>query len=258
MNIILFEAELFNGTELLLPYEDERADHIRRILKLSQGESFKAGLLNGAVGEARIEAFEEGGLRIAWSETGAPVGLYPLSLLVGYVRPISAKRILREAASLGVERIIFSATETGEKSYRQANLWKEEGRARRLLIDGLQQAGATMLPELLHCRSLDAAIERARAASKDDCAGASKGGSSGFDTEYLLLDTVVGKERLAALDLEERRVVLAIGSERGWSGRERERLFEAGYRGVRLGKRVLRTETACTSAAAVALARMGY
>jgi RsmE family RNA methyltransferase len=51
--------------------------------------------------------------------------------------------------------------------------------------------------------------------------------------------------------------VLAIGAERGWSGREREMLEEAGFTRLSMGSRPLRTETACTAAAVLVMSKMG-
>ena len=50
---------------------------------------------------------------------------------------------------------------------------------------------------------------------------------------------------------------LAIGPEGGWSPRDREQLVAAGYEGLRLGPRVLRTETAGIAAIAALQAACG-
>jgi len=51
--------------------------------------------------------------------------------------------------------------------------------------------------------------------------------------------------------------VLAVGAERGWSGREREQLEAAGFVRISMGSRALRTETACTAAAILLMEKMG-
>ena len=52
-------------------------------------------------------------------------------------------------------------------------------------------------------------------------------------------------------------VVVAIGPEGGWSPRDRELLHGHGFTGLRLGPRVLRTETAGLAAIAALQARFG-
>ena len=51
--------------------------------------------------------------------------------------------------------------------------------------------------------------------------------------------------------------VLAVGPEGGWSPRDRAQLEAAGFTGLRLGPRILRTETAGIAAIAALQARFG-
>lgn len=247
MNIILFE-----DIPKYLPRTDERAVHIRKILKLKTGDVFRAGILDGPAGEAHIIAADDDGYTLEWTETGPPVGLYPLTLITGFVRPISAKRILREAASLGVGGLIFAVTDTGERSYLEANLWKT-GEYRQYLVNGLQTAGATVMPKVRLCRGVQEALE----AALGDPAGEQAGGPAGKRPVRLLLDNISGEGPLAGKNLRDRAVVLAVGSERGWSDRERMIFLKAGFEPVRIGSRVLRTETACTAGTALVLQGMG-
>lgn len=257
MNIILFEE-----IPQFIPLSDPRGRHIKKVLKAEAGDCLKAGLVNGPRGELCIESIETGGYRVSWRESGPVVGLYPLTLLVGFVRPISVKRILREAASLGVERLIFTVTDTGERSYREANLWKT-GEYREYLINGLQTAGGTVLPAVELCGGLGEALAAAEVAP---------GAVPAYDSPArLVLDNVGSGRPLWQIELAgtegapagparvvgPRPAVLAVGSERGWSDRERRLFREAGFEPVSLGSRVLRTETACSAGAALALARMG-
>ena len=52
-------------------------------------------------------------------------------------------------------------------------------------------------------------------------------------------------------------VLLAVGPEGGWSPRDRELLRAAGFTGLRLGPRILRTETAGLAAIAALQSRFG-
>ena len=53
-------------------------------------------------------------------------------------------------------------------------------------------------------------------------------------------------------------VFAAIGSERGWTNKERALLEENGYIRSGMGQRIMRTETAATVAGAVILNTLGY
>ena len=169
--------------------------------------------------------------------------------------------LFRSAASLGVGRLIFTVTDTGERSYREANLWKG-GEFREYLINGLQTAGGTVLPAVELCGGLREALAAAESAPGAAAAQAR--------TTRLVLDNVGSGRPLSQVNLTgaddapgglsagPRAAVLAVGSERGWSERERRLFREAGFESVSLGSRVLRTETACSIGAALALARMGF
>ena len=52
-------------------------------------------------------------------------------------------------------------------------------------------------------------------------------------------------------------MIAAIGSERGWTDKERELLIKNGFSLRSMGNRVLRTETAATTAVALILSKMG-
>ncbi|HRO28487.1 MAG TPA: RsmE family RNA methyltransferase, partial [Luteimonas sp.] len=52
-------------------------------------------------------------------------------------------------------------------------------------------------------------------------------------------------------------VIIAIGPEGGWSPRDRVQLQAAGFEGLRLGPRILRTETAGLAAVAALQALFG-
>jgi 16S rRNA (uracil1498-N3)-methyltransferase len=72
-----------------------------------------------------------------------------------------------------------------------------------------------------------------------------------------LLDPKAGQALDVAGARPSRELVLAIGPEGGWSPRDRELLQAAGFEGMRLGPRILRTETAGIAAIAVLQSRLG-
>lgn len=237
MNIILFDGFPEGG---FIPASDERASHILNILHLRQGDSFKMGIINESEGEATIEAVSDDGITVSYKSSCKPV-LYPVTLLCAQVRPICMKRILREAVSLGVGRIILCGSDTGEKSYLSSNLYKT-GEYREYLLDGAMQSAHAGLPEVLFADHANMAVRLVR----ENCEGA----------DLIMLDNVVGAIPLSTAEVGK-SAVLAIGPERGWSDRERKLFQESGFRPMLLGSRVLRTETACSTGVAVLLSRMG-
>ncbi len=238
MNIILFKDK---DIPIKISITDERARHILKILKHKIGDEFNCGLVNGPSGLGSITSIDQDWIHFSWEKTADPVPLFPLALLIGYTRPISSKRILREAASLGVERIVFAGTDTGEKSYRDSNLWK--GEYLRYLMAGAEQAASTGLPEVEFYRNLDGFLK--------------KEFDQNTNVTRIVLDNVEPDVKLSEYNPGDGNCLLAIGSERGWSMRERKLFKKHKFIFASLGSRVLRTETASTAGITLMLARMG-
>ncbi len=234
MNIILLEKD-----ELFLPSSDERAKHIRKVLHMGPGDSFRAGIVNSMQGTALIVSSDAEGIRLEFTPEKDGSELYPLTLIIAQVRPICMRRILREAVSMGVRKMILPVSDLGEKSYLGASLYTE-GEYRKILLDGAMQAGCTGVSDVSIVQSLDEAIGEAEGDVR------------------ILLDNRKGAESLSLSDLREKSVVLAIGPERGWSEREVELFSRSGYLPMLLGTRILRTETAAVGGTLLALSRMGF
>ena len=100
MNLMLFD-DVFESVRL--ERADPRAQHLRKVLRAKIGTLVFLGFVNGARARAKVVAVEANGafeLEIVGTEP-APAPL-PITLLIGLARPHTAKRILFEAASLGV------------------------------------------------------------------------------------------------------------------------------------------------------------
>ncbi|MBR1919456.1 MAG: RNA methyltransferase [Spirochaetales bacterium] len=229
MNIILFEK----GT-VHFDSDDERAIHLEKVLHATVSSSFVAGEINGRRGSAVITSMEDG-IDFEFLPECDDSSLHPLTVILGQARPICMRRILRELVSLGVERMILTISDLGEKSYRSAGLYTS-GEYRNILLDGAMQSGRTGVSEVVFASCIEEAISNLDA-----------------DPVRLLLDNVVGSKRFGSMDLKGRSVVLAIGPERGWSQRERGVFAKAGFSPVLMGKRILRTETAAVAGTALAL-----
>ena len=238
MNMILFDSLPEGG---FIPRSDERAAHILDVLRLKEGDGFRMGIINTSEGDAVLTSVTPDGIVVSYEPKTVP-SLYPVTLLCAQVRPICMKRILREAVSLGVGRIILCGSDTGEKSYLSSNLYKT-GEYREYLLDGAMQSAHAGLPDVLFADHANMAVRMVR----ENCAP---------DADLIMLDNVVGAIALSSATIGS-SAVLAIGPERGWSDRERKLFAGSGFKPMLLGSRVLRTETACSAGVAVLLSRMG-
>ncbi|MDR3334489.1 MAG: 16S rRNA (uracil(1498)-N(3))-methyltransferase [Treponema sp.] len=253
MNIILFEA---NETGKPLPKGDERTSHLLKVLRKKAGDTFEAGMVGGSRGTGRIEAVEAGGSLVFSLDLGeSPPPRVPLRLAVGFPRPIQLRRLLRDLANLGVAGVDLVGTELGDKGYRNTTLLTNGG-ARRAFIEGAVQARDTMLPSLEVYHSLERWLEKC---PWEGYGSSLDHGDADFRLPSLLIaaDNVRPTGSLARLDTPMRSAVIAVGSERGWSDRERDMLEGAGFLRLSLGTRALRTETACMVAALLAMEKIG-
>ncbi|HUW70476.1 MAG TPA: RsmE family RNA methyltransferase [bacterium] len=236
-----------------LPRSDARVQHVLRVLKKDQGDELAAGTPDGILGIAHIDSWDGQSMRFSFRAERTAPPLRPITLLLGFPRPIQANRILKDLSSLGVSHIVLSGTELGEKSYFQSDFFKNR-EFRRALIEGAEQAANPRLPEVETAWTLRRAIDAL------DAGHASSTGSAGGRRWAFDPYRAAGTFGAAALPTATAAdpLVLAIGSERGWTQAELDLLAERGFGFAGLGDRILKTETAAVAAVSVALARLGY
>ncbi len=244
MNICLFTNEEIKKP---LPLKDERAQHIIKVLHKKPGDEFTAGIIGGQSGLAKILDCGEEGISFDFTATGDGKPLTKLDMIIGFPRPIQLKRLLRDIAALGVGRVFLTGTDLGEKSYMQSTL-VEKGAAYKMLLDGTVQAGSTHVPQLFLYKTLDECLKEA---VQEKCC-------------LLALDNVkpscslsqaVRGQGTAVDGISAERIIAAIGSERGWTQRERSLLEASGFVRCGMGPRIMRTETAATAAGSIILAQ---
>ncbi len=259
MNIVLFEASEVEAG--FLAKGDERAVHALKVLRRGVGDSFDAGLIDGPKGKATVLGISDVGLELGFEWGMAEPELLAIDLIVGLSRPQTMRKILNEATTLGVRSIRFVATERGEPSYAESKLWST-GEWRRHVVAGVAQAFTTRMPEVSWGMSLEAAlavVERGDVTRLclDNYEGVARLGKA-VSQSRLSFDRLRVFDKVASHRENGRaEVALAIGSERGWTGKERDLFRARGWTLVGMGERVLRTETAVVAAVSVVRELMG-
>jgi 16S rRNA U1498 N3-methylase RsmE len=232
--------------------------HVLKVLKKGVGDELEAGTPDGMLGTARMEAWDGEAMSFSFRPVRKAPPLRPLVILLGFPRPIQANRILKDLCSLGVGRIVLSGTELGEKSYFQSDFFKNR-EFRTALIEGAVQAANPRLPEVDTAWTLARAIDAM--AGPDGCIGAA-GGGSGSGGRLWAFDPYRATTGFGMAELPDATgmapLVLAIGSERGWTPAELDLLEGRGFSFASLGDRILKTETAAVAAVSVALSRLGF
>ena len=224
MNRILFESsEIADG---IATCSDARSEHILSVLHGEVGQMLKTGELDGKIGTGAIVSID--GPTVAIRVSHSEESLRPwCDLVLAPPRPRVMKRLLPQLASLGVGTIVLVGAKKVEKDFWGATLLKEEN-FRPLVVDGLMQAGTSILPRLETRRNFRRFV------------------TDELDALFPTTNRVVGHPG-GASDLPARRegrLLLAVGPEGGWTDDEVELLESRGFSRYSLGSRILRTDTA--------------
>lgn len=217
---------------------DARAAHVLNVLRAIPGQTIRIGRLDGPLGTGTVISAGEGRVTLRCEFEAATPPRPQVDVLLALPRPKVMRRIWAQLAALGVGHIILTNAERVERHYFDTHILTEET-YRPLLIEGLQQARDTRLPNVSIHRQFRILVE-------DHL--------NGFfgDGVRLVADPSGATSITGALNgLGNQRVLLAIGPEGGWNTFELSLLTAHGFQLVGLGPRTLRTDTACTALLAV-------
>ena len=234
------DLPLTSGARITLP--EDSATHLVRVLRLREGDA--CVLFNGD-GHDYPARLVQAGKREAVVELGdaAPAdneSPLRITLLQGIARGEKMDLILQKATELGVAAIMPVNGERTEVKLDAERAGKRLAHWREVAVSACEQCGRARLPDIAPPRPLEQAVQ-----------------ALDRDMLRLILDPEA-IDRLATLAAPaSMRIAIAIGPEGGWSPRDLATLEGAGFTGLQLGPRVLRTETAGLAAIAALQARFG-
>lgn len=236
---LYLDAPMAVATRVVLP--ETAVAHLVRVLRFGVGDRFV--LFNGDGSDYRARLVSVG-KKAAEAELFDRIELgnespLRITLAQGIARGEKMDLILQKATELGVACIAPVLTERTEVKLDGERMEKKLQHWRGVLASACEQSGRARLPQLLEPQPLPnfAASERS--------------------LRRYILDPEAGRT-LASLDIgSEDSVCLLIGPEGGLSDRDRAALRTAGFEGLRLGPRILRTETAGLAAIAALNALFG-
>ncbi len=226
MNLLLIQPDdLITGNRARI--SGRRLRHLLDVKKVSIGSELDAGLLNGKTGVARILSMTGNELELELDLFADPPTPLPLTMVLALPRPKMLRRIFQTIATMGIKELHLINSWRVEKSYWQTPFLAEEN-IREQLVLGLEQAMDTMLPEV-HIKKLFKPFVEDEI---KQIVGQSKGLVAHPTAD---ISCPVGYNQ---------PLTLAIGPEGGFIDYEIDKLVEAGFQPVTLGRRVLRVETA--------------
>lgn len=139
---------------------------------------------------------------------------------------------LQKSVELGVAEIRPVISErcvvrlSGERAEKRVARWQE------IVVSACEQSGRNIVPKVLPLTTYAQALQRLPQ-----------------ETTKLLM-SLNRAQKLSDVRPQSGKVVFMVGPEGGWTEKEEQQAFDAGFRSVTLGKRVLRTETASLAAIA--------
>ena len=235
MNLILLEADEIDAAGAAR-LSGPRAVHALEVLKVSAGQSLRVGMVDGPRGTAIVQGIDGRSLDLTCAFEATVPPRPRVDLLLAVPRPKVMRRLWAQLAALGVGRIVLTNAERVERPYFDTHILGPEC-YRPLLIEGLQQAQDTRLPEVSIHRRFKVLIE-------DDLeALCGKGLRLVADPEGS--GSVGAAVRDHAGGDADGRVLLAVGPEGGWNRFELNLLAAHGFSVASMGPRTLRTDTAC-------------
>ena len=228
MNLLLLEPGEIAGNETVLT--GRRAEHLLRVLGVVPGDTVRVGVVGGRLGSGRVLAAAAGAVRLAVSLEREPAADLHLELILALPRPIMLQRILKQGTVLGVRHFHLIRSRRVEKSFFHSPVL-EPGKMRALLLEGMEQAMVTRLPEVTLHHQFRPFVEE-------------------------VLPTLTGRGLIAHPGVSDtlttlpvghdpgEPLLLAVGPEGGWSEYELERFVDAGFHPFSMGERILHVDTA--------------
>ena len=222
----------------------EAAHHVARVLRLATGDAVTLFNGDGADYDGVIESVAKGAVTVRVGERRAVERDSALDILLGQALS-SGERMdytIQKAVELGVASIQPLAASrsvvrlAAERAEKRAAHWNA------VVIAACEQCGRNRIPPVLPVVPLEAWLARQAA------------GAAG---EARLLLSPGAERRLRELSRPLGRITLLAGPEGGFTAQEEAAARRHGFTPVRLGPRVLRTETAAVAALAALQALWG-
>lgn len=223
---IYFPNPLEGGERYTLTADQHR--HLSRVLRLKAGSKLR--IFDGRGGEypATVEEVQRNQSTLRTGEhldveRESPV---PVQLAQGVGRGERTDFAIQKAVELGVTSIVPLLTRRGvvnldaERAERRLAHWKG------IIVHACQQCGRNRIPDLHPVASLDQWLGEHRSAGLE-----------------LMMDPNAATG-IRELEYDGGLVTLLVGPEGGLDAAERAAAASAGFRGVSIGPRTLRTETA--------------
>ena len=228
-----FYVDFALSPDSVVKLPDDVVRHLN-VLRVKNTEEIVLFNGNGKVYPALPEVLEKRHASVRILREEATDNESPLNITL--VQAVSsAERMdftLQKSVELGVAEIRPVISErcvvrlSGERAEKRVARWQE------IVVSACEQSGRNIVPKVLPLTTYAQALQQLSQ-----------------ETTKLLM-SLNRAQKLSDIRPQSGKVVFMVGPEGGWTEKEEQQAFDAGFQSVTLGKRVLRTETASLAAIA--------
>lgn len=228
-----FYVDFALSTDSVVELPDNVVRHLN-VLRVKNTEEIVLFNGNGKSYPALPEVLEKRRASVRILREEATDNESPLNITL--VQAVSAAErmdfTLQKSVELGVAEIRPVISErcvvhlSGERAEKRVARWQE------IVVSACEQSGRNIVPKVLPLTTYAQALQQLPQ-----------------ETTKLLM-SLNRAQKLSDVQPQSGKVVFMVGPEGGWTEKEEQQAFDAGFQSVTLGKRVLRTETASLAAIA--------
>lgn len=225
MNIVLLDPRQ-TESELWSISAKRQIEHLTTHVDIQVGDTLKVGIREGKRYLTEIVSIDETCVQLKPLQQEIVPAKHPVTLIVAMPRPKVLRRLIMDAVTLGVEKIILLHSCRVDKSYWQTPFLQQVDQYVTL---GLEQAGDTIAPKIELYKRFKPFVEDILS------------GLITADCPAFVAHPYAEQPMPYAL---QHPCTIVIGPEGGFIPYEVDLLIKNGCQAVSLGNRILRTETA--------------
>jgi len=215
--------------------EGPELDHLRKVLRLGPGDPITVFDDGGWEHEAVIrslsaQAAEIDLLRSVQAERESPL---LLTLAVGLTKGEKMDFVVEKATELGVQAIVPFVSAYTVPKLDQRKIEKRGERWQKIALAAAKQCGRTRIPEIFPLADFENMVQQTTVP---------------LNLLFWEKEAHQTLKQVRATDPEARSILLVIGPEGGLSDQEADLAQQHGFKAIRLGRRILRAETAAVAA----------
>jgi RsmE family RNA methyltransferase len=145
VNLLLFKPdELTNDGRIFV--QGRRYDHLCKVLRVTPGQSLRAGMIRGPRGYATVRSVEVGTIELSFEHSEETI-VPSLSVVIAVPRPKALSRMVQAAAAFGLKRIDIVNAWRVDAAYFQSHKLEPSALTEEAWL-GCEQGMNTYVPDI--------------------------------------------------------------------------------------------------------------